>query len=65
MAKKKKRWSIVCSVEHASGWQLWEVEAKDAKEALELHKKGKSEFIEEEVEVQSLGEPEISEVIEE
>lgn len=64
MAKKKpkkKSYLISTNVENASGWQYWRVEATSREEAIELHKKGESEFEWEEVEVTDLGEPEVIE----
>ena len=50
---------IECSVISAQGRQIWEVNAESEAEALELHEKGKSAFVDEEIEVHELDKPEI------
>lgn len=63
MSKKKKpvkKWyHAQLPVTHAVGWQAFRVQAESEEEALALLRKGKGEFVCEEVEVQDLGEPEI------
>lgn len=59
---KKKLFRITQSVRNASGWQAWTVRANTEHEALLLHKKGKSEFEDQEVEVTALDEPETEEI---
>lgn len=55
-----KRFLIETSVENASGTQTWFVDAETEDEALEKHKSGSSNQYSSDVEVTSLGEPEIS-----
>ena len=52
-------YSIIHDVLRASGTETWKVEAENEKAARILHEQGKSEFIAQDVEVTSLGEPEI------
>ena len=56
-----KKYIITCQVEETHGFQYWTVEAESEKDALKQHSEGKSAFESEEIEVLSLGEPEISE----
>lgn len=53
------KYLVTCSVEHASGWQVFSVVADSEEEALRKFKAGDCEFEEDEVEVTALGEPEI------
>lgn len=55
------KYVIRCPIEAARGHQWWEVEASDPKDALAKHEAGKSDFVDEEVEVTGLGKPEIEE----
>ena len=55
--KKQKRYLIQTPVKRASGWQSWYIVADSPEEALELHKAGYSEYMDEEVEVTALGDP--------
>ena len=56
------RFRITCAVEKAEGQQTWVVNAKNEKEALGKHEAGRSEFEGEEIEITSLGPPEIEEI---
>ncbi len=57
----KKKFTICCNVEKASGYQIFEVLAKDSDEALRIFKSRGGTFVDEEIEITSLGEPEIVE----
>ncbi len=52
---------LIVPVEKASGWQEYRVTAESPKEAIKAFQKGEAEFVHEEIEVTSLGEPEILE----
>ena len=53
---------ITCPVKIATGTQTYTVEAKSAEEALRKHKAGESEYEDEDIEVYSLGTPEVEKV---
>lgn len=59
---EKKKFEIVCDVEKAKGWQCWTVHAFDKNDALRRFNSGDGEFEEEEIEVISLGDPEVTEI---
>jgi len=58
---KTKLYSVQTPVTEARGWQLYEIEASSPEEAIRLVKEGGGTFIEEEIEVVDVGEPEILE----
>lgn len=57
------RYTIVCSVAAASGWQEYTVDAETEEEALAKFEKKGGTFVDEEVLVDDLGEPEVTNVI--
>ena len=56
------KYQVIAPIESASGIQMYEVEASSIAEARKLWMEGKCEFVCEEIEVQNLGEPEITEI---
>ena len=50
---------IECPIISAQGRQTWDVNAESEAEASELHKKGKSAFVDEEIEVLDTDKPKI------
>lgn len=58
----KKKYTVTRPVTSATGNQYWTVEASSEKEAMKLVKEGKGVFLDEELEVTNLGDPEIVEV---
>lgn len=56
----KHKYRLVCAVTSAAGYQCWTVNAASEAEAIALHRAGKSEFEDQELEVTDLGEPEVS-----
>jgi hypothetical protein len=56
------KYRLTCAVTSAHGAQTFTVEASSPDEAIAKHKLGESEFEEEEVEVMSLGEPDVEEI---
>ena len=50
---------VICDVEGASGTQTWAVTAENEEDAVAKYKAGECEFVEEDIEVTSLGEPEV------
>ncbi len=53
------RYTILVSVEHASGWQTWTVDADNEEEAIAKFNSGEGEPSEQEVEVTAIGQPHI------
>lgn len=64
MAKKPKlkKYTLSCGVKKASGHQTYTVMASSEKEAITKHNNGESEFKEEEISVDGLGEPKIIDI---
>lgn len=61
----KRRWRIRVPVERASGEQVYEVEAATAEAARALYDRGDcGECVCEELQVETVGEPEIEEITE-
>lgn len=54
-----KRYTIQCSAKSVVGWQTFEVVANNEAEAIEKFNRGECECVQQELEVQRLGEPEI------
>ncbi len=55
------KWLITVRVEKAEGWQQFTVEAANEKEAARKFKSGEGEFVDQEVEVTKIGEPDVEE----
>lgn len=60
-----KTYSIVCPVKTVSGCQWFSVEASSPEEALRIFKEHGGELVDEELEVQSLGDPYVGGEVEE
>ncbi len=56
---KLARYEIQCDVLRARGWQIFSVLAEDEEDALERFANGESAFVDEEIEVTDIGNPEI------
>lgn len=56
---KLKLFTLSVPVVHAVGFQVYEIKALDAEDAIQRFKDGGGEYVDEEIEVQSVGEPEI------
>ena len=55
----KHHYLIIYDVKQVHGTEIWEVDAENETAARVLHEQGKSKFVDQKVEVTSLGEPEI------
>jgi len=59
--KRIRKFTLTFPVTRCNGVQVWEVEARSAKDAMNEFAHGAAKLIAEEVEVTSVGEPEIQE----